>query len=81
MSRFAATGLEAIVVDQSTPIHTAAGLSCVKTLVPGLLPMTFGHHLRRITGLDRVRTAPHTLGHTDRPLTPEEVNPHPHPFP
>ncbi|WP_329576385.1 TOMM precursor leader peptide-binding protein [Kitasatospora sp. NBC_01250] len=81
VARFAATGLEAIVVDQTTPVHAAAGLSCVKTLVPGLLPMTFGHHLRRITGLDRVRTAPHTLGHTARPLTPEEVNPHPHPFP
>ncbi|MFF7633120.1 TOMM precursor leader peptide-binding protein [Kitasatospora sp. NPDC008050] len=81
VSRFATSGLEAIVVDQTTPIHAASGLSCVKTLVPGLLPMTFGHHLRRITGLDRVRSAPHTLGHTDRPLTPEEVNPHPHPFP
>ncbi|MFJ4477851.1 TOMM precursor leader peptide-binding protein [Streptomyces xanthochromogenes] len=81
VGRFAATGLEAIVVDQTTPVHTAAGLSCVKTIVPGLLPMTFGHHLRRVTGLDRVLTAPHRLGHTTRPLVPEEVNPHPHPFP
>ncbi|MFE9118912.1 TOMM precursor leader peptide-binding protein [Streptomyces sp. NPDC007172] len=79
--RFAATGLEAIVVDQTTPVHTASGLSCVKTIVPGLLPMTFGHRLRRITGLDRVLTAPHVLGHSPRPLLPEEVNPHPHPFP
>ncbi|MCX4744062.1 TOMM precursor leader peptide-binding protein [Kitasatospora sp. NBC_01287] len=81
VGRFAATGLEAIVVDQTTPVHTAAGLSCVKTLVPGLLPMTFGHHLRRIAGLDRVRAAPLTLGHAERPLTAEEVNPEPHPFP
>ncbi|MFB7596404.1 TOMM precursor leader peptide-binding protein [Streptomyces sp. NPDC056160] len=81
VGRFAASGLEAIVVDQTTPVHTAAGLACVKTLVPGLLPMTFGHHLRRITGLDRVLTVPHTLGRTAAPLRPEEVNPYPHPFP
>ncbi|MFF3978071.1 TOMM precursor leader peptide-binding protein [Streptomyces sp. NPDC001828] len=81
VGRFAATGLEAIVVDQTTPVHAASGLSCVKTIVPGLLPMTFGHHLRRVTGLDRVLTAPHRLGHAPRPLHPEEINPHPHPFP
>ncbi|MCX5384495.1 TOMM precursor leader peptide-binding protein [Streptomyces sp. NBC_00083] len=81
VGRFAATGLEAIVVDQTTSVHTASDLACVKVIVPGLLPMTFGHHLRRIAGLDRVLTAPHRLGHTSRPLRPEEVNPHPHPFP
>ncbi|WP_406153927.1 TOMM precursor leader peptide-binding protein [Streptomyces sp. NBC_01023] len=81
VGRFATTGLETIVVDQTTPVHAASGLSCVKTLVPGLLPMTFGHRLRRITGLGRVLTVPHSLGHTSRPLSPEEVNPHPHPFP
>ncbi|MFJ5292938.1 TOMM precursor leader peptide-binding protein [Streptomyces sp. NPDC088348] len=81
VGRFAATGLEAIVVDQTTPVHTASGLSCVKVLVPGLLPMTFGHHLRRITGLDRVLTVSHRLGRSARPLRPEEVNPYPHPFP
>ncbi|WP_328468717.1 TOMM precursor leader peptide-binding protein [Streptomyces sp. NBC_00448] len=80
VGRFAASGLEAIVVDQTTPVHAASDLSCVKVLVPGLLPMTFGHHLRRISGLDRVLTAPHPLGHTPRRL-PEEINPHPHPFP
>ncbi|MFE2377009.1 TOMM precursor leader peptide-binding protein [Streptomyces sp. NPDC059398] len=81
VSRFAANGLEAIVVDQTTPVHAASGLSCVKAVVPGLLPMTFGHHLRRISGLDRVLTVPHRLGRLSRPLRPEEVNPHPHPFP
>ncbi|MEU3369304.1 TOMM precursor leader peptide-binding protein [Streptomyces sp. NPDC006660] len=81
VGRFAASGLEAIVVDQTTAVHAASGLSCVKALVPGLLPMTFGHHLRRVTGLDRVLTVSHRLGHTSRPLRPDEVNPHPHPFP
>jgi len=81
VNRFSANGLEAIIVDQTTPVHAASGLSCVKALVPGLLPMTFGHHLRRIEGLDRVLTVPHALGRAERALTPDEVNPHPHPFP
>ncbi|MEU9098410.1 TOMM precursor leader peptide-binding protein [Streptomyces sp. NPDC048361] len=81
VGRFAASGLEAIVVDQTTPVHAASDLACVKMLVPGLLPMTFGHQLRRITGLDRVLTVSHRLGHTSRPLHPDDVNPHPHPFP
>ncbi|WP_194922886.1 TOMM precursor leader peptide-binding protein [Catenulispora pinisilvae] len=68
VGRYAASGLEVIVVDQTTPVHAAARLACAKVLAPGLLPMTFGHHLRRIEGLDRAVTA-------------GEVNPWPHPFP
>lgn len=79
--RFAASGLEAIIVDQTTPVHAASGLSCVKAVVPGLLPMTFGHHLRRVAGLDRVLSVPQALGRAARALTPDEINPHPHPFP
>ncbi|MFG3284561.1 TOMM precursor leader peptide-binding protein [Streptomyces sp. NPDC048111] len=79
--RFAATGLEAIVVDQTTPVHAASDLACVKAVVPGLLPMTFGHQLRRITGLDRVLTAARPGDRAPRRLRPDEVNPYPHPFP
>ena len=43
--------------------------------------MTFGHHARRLTGLARVRTVPHTLGYTDAPLRPDQLNLDPHPFP
>ncbi|MET8764687.1 YcaO-like family protein [Lentzea sp. NPDC004782] len=59
--------LEVIAVDQSDP-HTAKelGLHSAKVIVPGTLPMTFGHRLRRTQGLPR-------LG--------EVLNPHPHPFP
>ena len=52
-----------------------------KVIIPGMLPMTFGHHLTRVTGLDRVYTVPMTLGYTNEPLTNEQLNPHPHPFP
>jgi ribosomal protein S12 methylthiotransferase accessory factor len=53
----------------------------VKVIVPGALPMTFGHHNRRIHGLPRLSEAPRHLGYRDQALLPHEVNPHPHPFP
>ncbi|WP_274365841.1 TOMM precursor leader peptide-binding protein [Paenibacillus thermotolerans] len=73
--------LDVIAVDQTTPELKRNGLSCVKVLIPGMLPMTFGYHLARITGLERVLNVPAKLGYTKRPLLKEELNPHPHPFP
>ena len=43
--------------------------------------MTFGHHLTRLTGLDRVLNVPEQLGYSEKPLTFDQLNPHPHPFP
>ncbi|MDT0344998.1 TOMM precursor leader peptide-binding protein [Streptomyces litchfieldiae] len=79
--RFTRHGMDVIVVDQTAAEHRAGGLRCVKVLVPGALPLTFGHAHRRVTGLPRLPAAPVRLGHRDRPLAPEEVNPHPHPLP
>lgn len=73
--------LDVIVVDQTTPETIRNGLYCVKVLIPGMLPMTFGHHLTRVTGLDRVLQVPMELGYTEQPLTLEQLNPYPHPFP
>lgn len=73
--------LEVIVVDQSSSETLRNGLHCVKVLIPGMLPMTFGHHLRRLEGIDRVLEVPMKLGYVDRKLTREELNPYPHPFP
>lgn len=67
-------GLEVLVVDQTTPEHRAGGLFCVKVIVPGMLPMTFGNRFRRVRGLDRVFAAAAEQGFDD-------VNPDPHPFP
>ncbi|MFS8097655.1 YcaO-like family protein [Lentzea alba] len=59
-------GLELIAVDQSDPvIVNKLGLHSAKVIVPGTVPMTFGHRNRRTTGLPR--------------LTPAHL--HPHPFP
>nr|WP_254119378.1 TOMM precursor leader peptide-binding protein [Bacillus sp. FJAT-29790] len=78
---FCRLNLDVIVVDQTTPVTKRNGLNCVKVLIPGMLPMTFGHHLTRVTGLDRVLTVPMDLGYSKQPLTHEQLNPFPHPFP
>jgi ribosomal protein S12 methylthiotransferase accessory factor len=59
-------GLELIAVDQSDP-HTVntLGLHSAKVIVPGTLPMTFGHLHRRTHGLARL----------------DLQAGHPHPFP
>ncbi|WP_328334795.1 TOMM precursor leader peptide-binding protein [Streptomyces sp. NBC_00455] len=72
---------EVLVVDQTTPEHRAGGFSCVKVLVPGAVPMTFGYRNRRIDGLPRLLSLPRRLGRRDADLTREQLNPDPHPFP
>ncbi|WP_181448653.1 TOMM precursor leader peptide-binding protein [Nonomuraea aridisoli] len=49
-----AAGMDVVVVDQTTPEHLAGGFRCVKVLVPGALPMTFGHAYRRLDNLPRL---------------------------
>lgn len=73
-------GSEVIVVDQTAPEHRPCGLRCVKVLMPGMLPMTFGHNNRRTTGFERLHQLPFTLGYRSQPLTEADINPHPHPF-
>ncbi|WP_424765659.1 TOMM precursor leader peptide-binding protein [Paenibacillus sp. sgz302251] len=73
--------LDVVVVDQTTPETLRNGLHCVKVLIPGMLPMTFGQHLVRLTGLERVLRIPAELGYVQEPLTSKQLNPHPHPFP
>jgi len=81
LNKFRKLDLEVIVVDQTSPITKRNGLFCVKVLIPGMLPMTFGHHLTRIKGLERVLNVPVKLGFKKQPLTYEQLNPNPHPFP
>jgi ribosomal protein S12 methylthiotransferase accessory factor len=60
-----------IAVDQTIPALRAIGLHAVKVLVPGLLPMTFGHTFRR-TDVSRLD---HMMGQK------ASLNLIPHPFP
>jgi ribosomal protein S12 methylthiotransferase accessory factor len=81
IKRYLDTNLDVIVVNQTSPEHQAGGLSCVKVLVPGTLPMTFGYRFRRTDGIPRLFSVPRLLGYQVRDLRSDEINPHPHPFP
>ncbi|GAA4493320.1 hypothetical protein GCM10023191_030570 [Actinoallomurus oryzae] len=81
IDRFAAAGLDVIVVDQTTAEHRAADLACVRVLAPGTLPMTFGHDNRRLHGLPRLLSVPALLGRRMSPLSAAEIDHHPHPMP
>jgi ribosomal protein S12 methylthiotransferase accessory factor len=81
LQAFRRVNLDVIVVDQTTPEMRRNSLYCVKVLIPGMLPMTFGYHLTRLEGLERVLRVPMELGYAKQPLTREQLNPHPHPFP
>jgi ribosomal protein S12 methylthiotransferase accessory factor len=80
ISYYIKRGIDIIVVDQTATEHALCGLRCVKVLMPGMLPMTFGQHNRRVIGFERLHQLPFTLGYRSHPLTEAEVNPHPHPF-
>ncbi|GAA1194714.1 hypothetical protein GCM10009664_69670 [Kitasatospora gansuensis] len=71
---YRAAGLGTVLaVDQSTPDHSALGMSVVKCVVPGILPMCFGQAHQRLSGLDRLLSRL-DVDPTDLPLDP-------HPFP
>lgn len=79
--RYLDTGLDVVAVDTTAPEQRAGGFAGAKVVVPGTLPMTFGHRFRRTHGLPRLATVPRLLGHRSTDLPAEDVNPHPHPFP
>jgi ribosomal protein S12 methylthiotransferase accessory factor len=81
LKAFRRLNLDVIVVDLTAPEIIRNGLHCVKVLIPGMLPMTFGHHFNRVAGLERVLRVPVELGYAKQPLRLEHLNPYPHPFP
>ena len=81
VERLQAVGLEVIVAEQPSFEAAAAGIKCVKVIIPDTIPMTFGYHARRLHGLRRLYELPVTLGYASQPLAAHDLNPHPHPFP
>jgi ribosomal protein S12 methylthiotransferase accessory factor len=81
VDRYLKSNLDVVVVDQTGAEQSAGGFSCVKVLVPGTIPMTFGHRYRRVDGLPRLLTVPAELGYRSDGLYPVDLNPYPHPFP
>ncbi|RSS34979.1 hypothetical protein EF912_36500, partial [Streptomyces sp. WAC07061] len=63
---YADAGLDTVViVDQTTREHTDLGLAVAKAVVPGIVPMCFGHAQQRLTGLPRLERA---LAEAGRPV-------------
>ncbi|WP_067140227.1 TOMM precursor leader peptide-binding protein [Microtetraspora malaysiensis] len=82
VDRLASAGLEVIAADQSEPVtRDGLGLHAVKVIVPGSLPMTFGHVYRRTRNLPRLLEVPARLGRLPGPARYEDLPFHPHPFP
>jgi ribosomal protein S12 methylthiotransferase accessory factor len=73
-------GLDVLVVDQTMPELRRHGLHCVRVLVPGLVPMTFGHLNRRTRGLPRLTNGT-GIPYPSQLDPGEEAGCVPHPFP
>lgn len=80
VERLDRAGLETIVIDQTLPEMRHAGMRCVKVVVPGLLPMTFGHRFRRIN-LPRLRADTIAALYPGEFSVADELGAWPHPFP
>ncbi|MFF5445574.1 TOMM precursor leader peptide-binding protein [Streptomyces sp. NPDC012888] len=74
-------GFDVVLVDQTMPEQRRLGLHTVSVLVPGLLPIDFGHSRQRALGMPRLRTALRAAGLREHDLDPRGFNPAPHPFP
>lgn len=75
--RYAAAGLDEIVlVNSTTRDHADLGLAAAKAVVPGIVPMCFGHAQQRVAGLPRLEAV--VAGTPAARLGPPYD---PHPFP
>ncbi|MGW5927750.1 TOMM precursor leader peptide-binding protein [Streptomyces anulatus] len=75
-------GMDVVVVDQTDPvIRNDLGLYAAKVLVPGALPLTFGHVHRRTRGLPRLLDVPWRLGRLPSRPRYDDLELDPHPFP
>ncbi|MFJ7177937.1 TOMM precursor leader peptide-binding protein [Streptomyces massasporeus] len=76
-SLFAEAGLDRIViVDQTSREHADAGIAVARAVVPGIVPMCFGHAQQRLDGLPRLCAALRGTGQEHRAIPYD-----PHPFP
>ncbi len=78
--RLAASGATAYAVDVTAPDIAAAGLRVAKVVAPELQPLDVAYDGRFLGGR-RLYRAAFELGLVDAPLTFDELNPYPHPFP
>lgn len=81
VGRYLASGMDVLAVDTTSPEQRRGGFAAAKVIVPGTLPMTFGHRWRRTHGIPRLSSVPVLLGFRAAEPGGDELNPFPHPFP
>lgn len=75
-------GMDVLIVDQSNPyLRDKARIHAVKVIVPGAIPMTFGHAHQRTRGLPRLLRAAALIRGAEPTEGPGLIAPVPHPFP
>lgn len=79
VDRLSKRGLEAIVVDVTPEDVRSLGLSVVRVLVPGAIPLAADHRFQPLGG-NRLYEVPAHLGYP-APVSTREFNVIPHPFP
>ncbi len=79
-SRIERSGQVAYAIDVTSPDVHEAGLRVAKVIVPGFCQLDADYRYRFL-GADRLLTAAWRCGLRDAPLTVEELNKDPHPFP
>lgn len=79
VSRLAQRDLEAIVVDVTPSDIRSLGLTVVRAVVPGAIPLSADHRYQALGG-KRLYEVPAVLGYR-APKTLADFNPIPHPFP
>lgn len=78
--RLRGQGLTPYAVDVTSPDIKQAGLYVVKVIIPEFCPLNADYRLR-FPGGKRLYHAAYQLGLRASPLSNEELNPYPHPFP
>lgn len=74
-------GLDVIVIDQTAETYRkSVGVHCVKVIIPGTVPMTFGHLNDRSHSIERIQQADKLLENSLSVRGPLNA-PIPHPFP
>ncbi len=74
VSKIKNVGLNAIVVDVTTPEISEKGISVVRAIVPGTMQLNAEYKTRTL-GVKRLYTVPKNMGYTFR-----DLNPYPHPL-
>jgi ribosomal protein S12 methylthiotransferase accessory factor len=74
------SNLQTHVVDLTTVDINDVGFKVVRAVIPGMQPLDLDHACPHLGG-KRLYEVPHKLGRIPKPITEDEVNPNPHPFP